>query len=146
MIPSTSNVADIDAEYATYIMDRGYGHKTKMGGWLERGIDFIVRVRKDFRCEVLQSRTPTEENVTRFELVSILTRPEILRLLVFTDKEGSVYRLLTSRLDLTEKEILDMYKSRWYIELFFKWLKQNIKLDHLFSHSPKGIWNQLSLL
>jgi len=150
MIPSTSNVVDsdavnylIDAEYATYIMDRGYGHKTKMGGWLERSIDFIVRVRKDFRVEVLQSRTPTEENVTRFDLVSILTRPEILRLLEFTDKEGSVYRLITSRLDLTEKEILEMYKSRWYIELFFKWLKQHIKLDHMFSHSPKGIWNQL---
>ena len=150
MIPSTSNVADIDAvnylidaEYATYIMDRGYGHKTKMGGWLERGIDFIVRVQKTFRVEVLQSWTPTEENVTQFDLVSILTRPEILRLLEFRDKEGSVYRLLTSRVDLTEKELLDMYKSRWYIELFFKWLKQHIKLNHLFSHSPKGIWNQL---
>lgn len=150
MIPSTSNVADIDAvnylidaEYATYIMDRGYGHKTKMGGWLERGIDFIVRVQKTFRVEVLQSWTPTEENVTQFDLVSILTRPEILRLLEFRDKEGTVYRLLTSRVDLTEKELLDMYKSRWYIELFFKWLKQHIKLNHLFSHSPKGIWNQL---
>ncbi|MHA6259033.1 IS4 family transposase [Sporosarcina sp. CAU 1771] len=150
MIPSTSNVADIDAvnylidaEYATYIMDRGYGHKTKIGGWLERSVDFIVRVQKTFRVEVLQSWMPTEENVIRFDLVSILTRPEILRLLEFTDKEGTVYRLLTSRVDLTEKELLDMYKSRWYIELFFKWLKQHIKLDHLFSHSPIGIWNQL---
>ncbi|MFC5466816.1 transposase, partial [Lederbergia graminis] len=46
-------------------------------------------------------------------------------------------------LDLSEQEILDTYKNRWYIELFFKWLKQHIKIDHLYSKSPIGIWNQL---
>ncbi|WP_421103191.1 transposase, partial [Sporosarcina psychrophila] len=32
------------------------------------------------------------------------------------------------------------YKNRWYIELFFKWIKQHLKVSHLFSHSPAGIW------
>ncbi|MBO1914450.1 transposase, partial [Microvirga sp. 3-52] len=44
---------------------------------------------------------------------------------------------------LTEEEILEAYKNRWYIELFFKWLKQHVKVSHLFSHSPVGIWNQM---
>lgn len=43
------------------------------------------------------------DSVMCFDLVSILTRPEILRLFKFTDKEGSIYSLLTSRLELTEK-------------------------------------------
>lgn len=150
MMPSTSNIADsdvvnylVDAEYATYVMDRGYGYKTKIGGWLERSVDFLVRVRHNFRYEVLRSRTPTLENVKRFDIVSILTRPERHQLLEFIDEEGTRYLLLTNRLDLNEEEILEMYKSRWYIEIFFRWLKQHIKLDHLYSHSPKGIWNQL---
>jgi hypothetical protein len=44
---------------------------------------------------------------------------------------------------LTEEEILEAYKNRWYVELFFKWLKQHVKVSHLFSHSPVGIWNQM---
>ncbi|MDN4605919.1 transposase [Sporosarcina sp. F6_3S_P_2] len=106
MIPSTPNVADIDVanylmdvEDATYIMDRGYGYKTKMGGWLEIDIKFLVRVRKNFKYELVKSGTPTEENVTQFDLVSIQTRPEILRLIRFTDREGTDFILLTNRLD-----------------------------------------------
>ena len=51
--------------------------------------------------------------------------------------------MVTNRLDLSEEEILDTYKNRWYIELFFKWIKQHLKVSHLFSHSPTGIWNQM---
>lgn len=66
MIPSTGNVSDvdavnhiIDADSALYVMDRGYGHKTKMGSWMERGIEFLVRVRKDFKTETIRAYTPT---------------------------------------------------------------------------------------
>lgn len=150
MIPSTSNISDIDAvnylieaDHALYVMDRGYAEKTKMGGWLQKGVNFLVRIKKTFRMETLRSYTPELPNVTRHEIVSMKTRPERLKLIEFLDEEGTSYRLLTNRLDLTEQEILDTYKNRWYIELFFKWLKQHIKVNHLFSNSPVGIWNQL---
>uniref|UniRef100_UPI00129ABC37 transposase n=1 Tax=Sporosarcina cascadiensis TaxID=2660747 RepID=UPI00129ABC37 len=150
MIPSTGNVADsdavnhiIDADGALYVMDRGYAHKTKMGGWLQQGIHFLVRCRKNFRMETLRSFTPTHPQVVKNEFVSMLTREETLRYIHFQDDKGRDFHLLTDRLDLTEEEILETYKSRWYIELFFKWLKQHVKLDHLFSQSPTGIWNQM---
>src|SRR5690606_2759839 len=150
MVPSTANIADIDAvnyliepDNTLYVMDRGYAEKTKMGGWLERDINFLVRLKKTFRFETLRSYRSDLPNVTRYELVSIRTRPEKLKLIEFTDEEGTSYRLLTNKLDLSEQEILDTYKNRWYIELFFKWLKQHIKIDHLFSKYPIGIWNQL---
>lgn len=150
MVPSTANVTDIDAvnhlidcDNATYVMDRGYGEKTKIGGWLERDIKFIVRVKKTFKTETLEEFEPSTPNVTRNSIVYMRTRPEELRLIEFTDGEGTFFRILTNRLDLTEQEILETYKNRWYIELFFKWLKQHIKVDHLYSHSPIGIWNQL---
>ncbi|WP_438315156.1 IS4 family transposase [Sporosarcina sp. FA9] len=150
MIPSTGNVADsdavnhiIDADGALYVMDRGYAHKTKMGGWIERGVQFLVRVRKTFKMETLKSFKPTHPKVTKNELVSILTREEPVRYIEFRDHDGTIFHLITNRLDLTEEEILDAYKNRWYVELFFKWLKQHVKVSHLFSHSPIGIWNQM---
>jgi len=150
MIPSTGNVADsdavnhiIDANGALYVMDRGYAHKTKMGGWMERNVQFLVRIRKTFRMETLKSYKPTHPKVTKNELVSILTREEPVRYIEFIDDKGIPFHLITNRLNLTEEEILDAYKNRWYVELFFKWLKQHVKISHLFSHSPIGIWNQM---
>ena len=150
MIPSTGNVADsdavnhiIDADGALYVMDRGYAHKTKMGGWMERNVQFLVRIRKNFKMETLKSHEPTCPQVTKNELVSILTREEPVRYIEFIDDKGIPFHLITNRLDLTEEEILEAYKNRWYVELFFKWLKQHVKIDHLFSHSPVGIWNQM---
>src|SRR5690606_22224019 len=150
MIPSTANISDIDAvnyliepDNTLYVMDRGYAEKTKMGGWLQKQVKFLVRIKKTFRFETLRSYQSDLSNVTRYELISIRTRPEKLKLIEFIDEEGTSYRLLTNRLDLSEQEILDTYKSRWYIELFFKWLKQHVKVDHLYSQSPTGIWNQL---
>lgn len=69
----------------------------------------------------------------------IRTREEPLRYIKFFDSEGTSFHLLTNRLDLTEAEILETCKNRWYIKLFFKWIKQYLKV----SHSPAGIWNQL---
>ncbi|MBO1006023.1 IS4 family transposase [Pseudogracilibacillus auburnensis] len=152
MIPSTSNIADIDAvnylinaDDATYVMDRGYGEATKMGGWLERGVKFLVRIKKTFQVFTLKELDSGDPNVTRHAIVSLKLRNDRLKLVEFTDKDGTFFRILTNRLDLTEQEIMDTYKSRWYIELFFKWMKQNIKVDHLYSQEPIGIWNQLFL-
>lgn len=150
MIPSTGNIADsdavnhiIDADGALYVMDRGYAQKTKMGGWMARNIHFLVRVRKTFTMETLNSITPTHPQVIKNELVSIKTRKEPVRYIEFIDDEGTPFHLITNRLDLSEEEILETYKNRWYIELFFKWLKQHIKVKHLYSLSPTGIWNQM---
>jgi len=150
MIPSTGNVADsdavnhiIDADGALYVMDRGYAHRTKMGGWMQRKVKFLVRVRKTFTKETLKAYTPTLPNVVKNELVSMKTRAEKLRYIEFVDSEGTPFHLITNCLDLSEQEILDTYKNRWYIELFFKWIKQHLKVSHLFSHSPTGIWNQM---
>src|SRR5690606_38278085 len=102
-----------------------------------------VRVRKTFTKETLKTFTPTHPRVTKNELVSIITRKEPVRYIEFIDEEGTPFHLITNRLDLSEEEILETYKNRWYIELFFKWLKQHVKVRHLFSLSPAGIWNQM---
>jgi hypothetical protein len=126
-------------------MDRGYGEETKMGGWLERKVKFLVRIKKNAKLTILNELDSNHPNVSRHAIVQLSMRPDKLKLLEFTDKEGTLFRILTNRLDLSEEDIMDTYKNRWFIELFFKWLKQHIKMDHIFSRDPIGIWNQLFL-
>ncbi|XKH50472.1 IS4 family transposase [Chryseomicrobium palamuruense] len=147
---STGNISDIEMvnhlitdDDTLYVMDRGYGQKTKMGGWLQRGVDFVVRVQNRFKFETLRSYSPVLPQVLRNEIVSMKTHVKPLRFIEFIDEKKNVYRLMTSRLDLSEQEVLDVYRSRWKVELFFKWIKQHIRFDHILSHSPSGIWNQL---
>lgn len=150
MIPSTANITDIEAvnhlivdEDATYLMDRGYGEKTKMGGWLARKIKFVVRVKSNFTVETLKELPKGSEQVLKHEIVSIKTMSTPVKLVEFKDNEGTRFRIITSRLDLIDLEIMETYKNRWLIELFFKWLKQHVKISHLYSRSPVGIWNRL---
>ena len=52
---------------------------------------------------------------------------------------GKVIRLLTNDLDAPAQEIADLYKERWRIELFFKWIKQNLKIRHFLGASENAV-------
>ncbi|MGM1050747.1 MAG: transposase, partial [Bacillota bacterium] len=54
-------------------------------------------------------------------------------------------RVGTSRRDLTAAEVAEIYKNRWLIELFFKWIKQHLHVVKLYSTEPTAVWNQLFL-
>ena len=56
---------------------------------------------------------------------------------------GKVIRLVTNDLDAPAEEIADLYKQRWQIELFFKWIKQNLKIKHFLGTSENAVRIQL---
>lgn len=68
-----------------------------------------------------------------------------LRLIEFYDDQNRFYRLATTKWELTVQEIMDIYRNRWLIELFFKWLKQHLKFAKLYSHQPDAVWNHIYL-
>ncbi|PTY76103.1 hypothetical protein B5V89_19015 [Heyndrickxia sporothermodurans] len=53
--------------------------------------------------------------------------------------------MVTNRWDITAEQVAEIYKQRWQIELFFKWIKQHLKLVKLFNYKPEAVWNQLWL-
>uniref|UniRef100_UPI00064D7CCE transposase n=1 Tax=Ornithinibacillus californiensis TaxID=161536 RepID=UPI00064D7CCE len=70
---------------------------------------------------------------------------EPIRLVEFKDEEDKIYRLMTTRWDLSAEQIMDLYRYRWTIETFFRWVKQHLNLVKIWSTKPQGMWNQMFL-
>jgi len=70
--------------------------------------------------------------------------PHALRLVRYRDpKEKKVFTFITNNLDLSAKTIAEIYKARWDIELFFKWVKQNLKLKTFIGTSENAVRIQI---
>ncbi|WP_031537296.1 IS4 family transposase, partial [Bacillus sp. MB2021] len=97
---------------------------------------------------VLESFTlPTHSTVLSDDMVVIGTtqnRSEnVFRRLKLLDTKGKELTLLTNRFDLSADEIAEIYKSRWAIELFFKWMKQHLNIKKFYGHSEQAVHNQV---
>jgi hypothetical protein len=152
IVPSTGTVSDfessnfiIEEDDATYVMDRGYPSKKNLMEWLEKKISFVTRITKSLVLYSVEEFEPTHPSIKRDAIVNFGISNEPVRYIEFGDEKGRIYRILTTRFDLTDQQILEIYKNRWLIELFFKWIKGHLKLTKIWSTKPQGIWNQMFL-
>lgn len=153
IVPSNGKVTDheggdllIEISDATYVMDRGYMDLYRMNEWIKDNIKFVIRLRKDVTVRFIEEYVVPEGTNIQTDAKVILgesgkMRP--LRLVEYLDEEGNVYRVVTTRWDLEATEVAEIYKNRWIIELFFKWIKQSLRFVKVWSTKPKGIWNQM---
>ncbi|MED1564300.1 IS4 family transposase, partial [Alkalihalobacillus alcalophilus] len=65
------------------------------------------------------------------------------RVVFFTDDKGREIRVVTNLIKVTPEVIADMYKARWKIETFFRWIKQNLNVPVLFGTTENAVFNQL---
>ncbi|WP_371069882.1 IS4 family transposase [Sediminibacillus sp. JSM 1682029] len=152
MVPSTGNVGDVETPdclveqlYSTYLMDRGYPSIKNLRSWQDQNIQFVVRVTKNFRIIPMETYSTSHPSILQDAKARYSHAKEPVRLVEFLDEEGKRYRLLTTRWDLSAEEIMDLYRYRWMIETFFKWIKQHLRFVKIWSTTPQGIWNQLFL-
>lgn len=153
IVPSNGKVQDheggdllIEISDATYVMDRGYMDFFRMNQWIKDQIKFVVRLREKINVQILEEyEIPEGSNVQRDAKVIMgeTGKMEPVRLIEFLDEEGKLYKLATTRWDLAATEIAEIYKNRWIIELFFKWIKQSLRFVKVWSTKPQGIWNQM---
>ena len=97
----------------------------------------MTRIKNNAQIEFLgQHREPNKKlRVLRDEIIwytgfqSVKKYPGELRLIEFRDEEsGKTYQFITNNFRIAASSIADIYKQRWQIELFFKWIKQNLKI------------------
>ena len=137
-----------------YVLDRAYHCYQMMADILNAGSDFLVRLRADMRFEVIEEQTLSAADrlagVFRVQTVRTLGRrgrhalnDRPLKLVWITQADGTPLRVLTNRVDLDAELIGAVYRHRWQIELFFRWLKCLVNFRHFFSESPEGIALQI---
>jgi Transposase DDE domain len=139
---------------ATYVFDRGYVNYGRYGDWTHTDIPFVARIKHNNKCHILEQRPVKVDSNIKLDaevLVKKETTKETIQLRLveyyYVDRKQKrkLIRVLTNRRDLSAEQISEIYRARWKVELFFKWLKQHAKLEKLYSRKPSAVWNQLYL-
>lgn len=132
----------------TYLFDGGFRDYEFYRKIIEKKAFFIGRQHKTTSFMVLKSDKITEDDIISDQIVYLgldkrRRMEDKTRLIKFWDKNREEMWLSTNRFDLTTREIRELYKRRWEIEVFFKFLKQNLKLKKFFGVSINAIKLQI---
>jgi Transposase DDE domain/Domain of unknown function (DUF4372) len=138
----------IDETGATYVFDRGYVDYSAFDRYCDKGIFFVTRLKKNAVIRPIHSfKLPTGSKVLTDQMVYIGTPQKrmenVLRLIYTVDSEGNPLAIVTNRFDLDADEIGEMYRKRWAIEIFFKWMKQHIRIKTFYGTSERAVMNQV---
>ena len=136
---------------AFYIMDRGYVDFERLHQFVLAGAFFVTRAKAGVRLSRLESLPVNPSVGVRSDQVvwlslprSIERYPDRLRRVSYKDPEsGKGLVFLTNNFDLPALTIAQLYKCRWQVELFFKWIKQNLRIKHFFGTSDNAVKTQI---
>ena len=136
---------------AFYVMDRAYLDFTRLIRLHQEGASFVVRNKCHVRFHVLQSRGVDKSQGLRCDqTIRLKSRrskqhyPAALRRIHFRDHEQNrSFEFLTNNFELPALVICQLYQRRWQVELFFKWIKQHLRIRRFFGRSPNAIHCQI---
>ena len=132
------------------VCDRGYTDYAWYNQLNSKGIYFVTRQKKNATYSVIERHTVskklglTSDQTIKIKGTKAQDCPALLRRIGYKDPEtGKQYYFLTNNFLLAAKTIADIYKSRWQIELFFKWIKQNLKIKAFIGTSKNAVLTQI---
>ena len=135
-----------------YVFDRGYNAFAELYKIHKKDSYFIVRAKKNLQYKCLKWRRRLPKNVlTDAEIVlteepSFIKYPEKLRMVRYHDDEQDRdFAFLTNAFHLSSLEVANLYKNRWQIELFHKWLKQHLKIKRFWGTTENAVRIQISV-
>ncbi len=136
---------------AFYVMDRGYIHFKRLHRLARAGAFFVVRGRANFRFRRLTSRPIDkttglicDQTVLATGALTATDYPDRLRRVKYRDPEsGKTFVFLTNNFDLPALTVARLYKCRWQVELFFKWIKQHLRIKRFFGTSENAVKTQV---
>lgn len=136
---------------AFYVMDRGYLDFARLYTFTQFGAFFVTRAKVNTQFERLYShpvdRTTgliCDQTITLSGVRSRTDYPDKLRRVKFHDIESdNTFVFLTNNFSLPPITIAHLYRSRWQVELFFKWIKQNLRIKAFYGTSENAVKSQI---
>ena len=136
----------------TYVFDKGYMNYSWWNDISDKGAYFVTRLKRN-SAVIEESEIQIHNNVISSQLIHLKPNhhgknrscTKLLRR-VFVKREGkSPLVLVTNDLNRSSEDIADLYKQRWQIELFFKWIKQNLKIKKFLGTSENAVKTQICI-
>ena len=154
---TTASVNDVKAmdvipyeQGSYYVFDRGYNDFKRLYKINTIEAYFVVRAKKNLQFKPIKWKRRLPKNVRSDATVELTGfypgkhYPDKLRLVRFWDEEQSrEFTFLTNNFSLTSLQVANLYKNRWQIELFFKWLKQHLKIKKFWGTSENAVKIQI---
>jgi hypothetical protein len=155
---STASVHDVNVldvipfeANSFYVMDRGYVDYKRLYKIHLCGAFFVTRAKDNMNYRRLYSRPKDKSAGIIYDQIIMMNNfyasrdyPQRMRRIKFKDTEtGKVLVFLTNNFNLTANEVAQLYKHRWKIELFFKWIKQHLKIKSFWGHSENAVKTQV---
>ena len=133
------------------VVDKGYNDYAWYKQLIDNNIFFVTRLKSNAkyrvieRLDVVKSKGITSDQIIEFTGTQTAKKcPNRLRRIGYRDEEtGKHYVFLTNNIALAAKTIADLYKARWQVELFFKWVKQNLKIKSFVGTSRNAVLTQI---
>jgi hypothetical protein len=136
---------------AFYLLDRAYMDFTRLAKIARAGAFFVTRAKDNLRFSRFGSNPKTFGSGVSSDQVGQPTLPKAreafpwpLRRIRFVDPDtGKKLVFLTNHLEVPAETVAALYKNRWQIELFFRWIKQHLRIKHFFGTSPNAVKTQV---
>lgn len=145
--PVGEKLADKD-----YILvnDRAYGKIKRFDQYVTEKQYFVTRIKEN--VTLVKSRSLKNENVEASNVMRDITcylgtpqcQSELRhRVVIFQDNNGNEIRVVTNLMHLSGEQVAEIYKARWGVEVFFRWIKQNLNVPVLFGTTQNAVFNRL---
>jgi transposase len=132
------------------VMDKGYIDFARLWRLSKDRVNFIITAKDNMRYRVVERRPVKDKGVfcdQTIELTGVSTAnkyPNTLRRIRYFDEEtGNTLIFLTNNFKISALKIAALYRNRWGIEIFFKWIKQHLKILTFWGHSENAVRTQV---
>jgi Transposase DDE domain/Domain of unknown function (DUF4372) len=151
LVSDASFLDDLPLEAGSfYVMDRGYIHFARLIRFTHAAAFFVIRSMDKLKYKVVSNRAVdqpailSDAHILMSGKYTQVDYPLTLRRIEFFDTERDrVLTFLTNHFELQASQIASLYKSRWQVELFFKWIKQNLRIKAFVGNSTNAVKTQI---
>jgi hypothetical protein len=134
-----------------YVMDRGYVDFARLHRIHDCAAFFVTRAKSNFRCRRQYSRPVNKVAGVLSDQIVVLVghyarksyADKLRRIRFYDEEQGRVLVFLTNNMALSAQTIARLYKCRWQVELFFKWIKQHLRIKAFYGTSENAVKTQV---